>query len=77
MEVQELTEQLESLTGRKVILEEQDLKFQAKMFCEDVLKLGTKQNLFDIWISNHSMNPEELSTFMGEVISYIQENYLV
>ncbi|MCK9575736.1 MAG: hypothetical protein WC979_02530 [Candidatus Pacearchaeota archaeon] len=54
-----------------------DLHFKAKMFCQEVLKLGTKNNLFDTYMKSHQINPDDLSDFMVAVIENIQTNYLV
>lgn len=45
-------------------------------FCKTVLKLGSKDNLFDAYMKKHKLNPEDLSVFMAAVITEINQRYL-
>jgi hypothetical protein len=54
---------------------EDNLDFQAKIFIQEVLKLGAKNNLFDRWINSHNMNPDDLSTFIGKVADILKEKW--
>jgi len=78
-----LKERIERQTGKKVVLKEKTentiltLDLSAKLFCKEVLKLGSKENIFDEYMKKHNIPAEELSTFMQKVVENIQKNYIM
>jgi len=72
-----LKERLQRKINKKVILEDIDLELSVELFCKDVLKLGSKENLFDKFMKENGIKSENLSDFIKEVISYIQKTYIV
>jgi hypothetical protein len=44
---------------------------QVDEFISTVLKLGTKKNLFDTYMATKNIDPNELPTFMSDVIDKI------
>lgn len=49
--------------------------YDADRFISDVLKLGTKNNLFSMWIKKNKISPNELSTLVGLVTTQLQKNW--
>ena len=44
-------------------------------FISDVLKLGSKQNIFDTFIRKNNIDPNELSTFISMVANKLKEKW--
>lgn len=42
-------------------------------FVINVLKVGSKENVFDAYLAQNNVNPEELSTFMSAVIKELEK----
>ena len=56
--------------------ESRDLKnSDAKDFVTDVLKLGSKQNLFNGYIKKHGIKPDQLSDLVNQVIDELNKNW--
>jgi hypothetical protein len=49
---------------------------QVDEFISTVLKLGTKKNLFDTYMATKNIDPNELPTFMSDVIDKINKRWL-
>jgi hypothetical protein len=47
----------------------------AKDFVTDVLKLGSKQNLFDAYIKKNGIKPDQLSDLVNQVIDELNKNW--
>jgi hypothetical protein len=61
-------------------IEEVDLRSNvttsdADKFILDVLRLGTKNNLFDMWMRKNKISPNELSTLVGLVTTQLRKNW--
>ncbi len=50
-------------------------QFDAGNFISDVLKLGSRQNLFDSYMKKNGIKPDELSTFVNQVIDKLDKNW--
>jgi len=50
---------------------------QADAFIADVLKLGSKDNLFDKFLKKEGYSPDEVSTLMSIVVDRIREKWLM
>ena len=48
-----------------------ELESKANEFIRNVLKLGSKQNIFDIFLRKNKMNPDDLSEFTYTVANTI------
>ncbi len=56
--------------------ESRDLKnSDAKDFITTVLKLGSKQNLFDTYINKNGIKPDQLSDLIKQVIDELNKNW--
>lgn len=60
---------------RNIIKEEISINNHAKKFVTDVLKLGSKANIFDIYIKKNKMNPSDLSDFVAAVANELKDNW--
>ena len=47
----------------------------AKDFVTEVLKLGSKQNLFDSYIKKNGIKPDQLSDLVNQVIDELNKNW--
>ena len=47
----------------------------ADMFISQVLKLGSKDNLFDKYMKSKKINPDELSTLVGLVADRLKSKW--
>ena len=45
-------------------------------FISQVLKLGSKQNIFDSFMTSNNIKEDELSTFIEMVVDEIKKTYL-
>jgi hypothetical protein len=50
-------------------------QFDAGNFISDVLKLGSRQNLFDSYMKKNGIKPDELSTFVNQVIDKLDKDW--
>jgi hypothetical protein len=50
-------------------------QFDASNFISDILKLGSKQNLFDAYIKKNGIEPSELSTLVNQVIDALDKKW--
>jgi hypothetical protein len=50
-------------------------QFDAGNFISDVLKLGSRQNLFDAYMKKNDINPDELSTLINQVIDTLDKKW--
>jgi len=57
-------------------LNENAINENAKEFIRDVLKMGSKDNLFDVYMQQVNMNPDDLSDFVKEVIIELKKQFL-
>ena len=56
--------------------ESRDLKnSDAKDFITTILKLGSKQNLFDTYINKNGIKPDQLSDLIKQVIDELNKNW--
>ncbi len=56
--------------------ESRDLKnSDAKDFITTVLKLGSKQNIFDTYINKNGIKPDQLSDLIKQVIDELNKNW--
>ena len=59
------------------LLNEKDsLEDHADKFISDVLKMGTKKNLFDVYMKKNNIHESKLSEFVENVISKMRKDYL-
>ena len=61
---------------RGVINENIPSERDADMFIGQVLKLGSKDNLFDKYMKSKKINPDELSTLVGLVADRLKSKWL-
>jgi hypothetical protein len=47
----------------------------ANNFINDVLKLGSKQNLFDTFMKKNGISPDELSVLVNQVIDTLDKKW--
>ena len=47
----------------------------ANDFINDVLKLGSKQNLFDTFMKKNGISPDELSALVNQVIDILDKKW--
>lgn len=47
----------------------------ADNFISDVLKLGSKNNIFDMWMKKNKISPNELSTLVSLVTAQLQKKW--
>lgn len=47
----------------------------ANDFINDVLKLGSKQNLFDTFMKKNGIDPDELSVLVNQVIDTLDKKW--
>jgi hypothetical protein len=47
----------------------------ANDFINDVLKLGSKQNLFDTFMKKNGISPDELSVLVNQVIDTLDKKW--
>jgi hypothetical protein len=47
----------------------------AKQFISDVLKLGDRSNLFDVYMKKHGLDPNDLYMFVHMVADQIKTNW--
>ena len=50
-------------------------QFDASNFISDVLKLGSKQNLFDAYMKKNGISPDELSALVNQVIDTLDKKW--
>ena len=74
MKLQELR-QLIREEAKGVINENIPSEKDADDFISQVLKLGSKDNLFDKYMKAKKMNPNELSTLVGSVADRLKEKW--
>lgn len=57
------------------IMEENNKKYDlhAKNFISNVLKLGTKENIFDEYLKKQGLNTTDLSLFVNAVINELEK----
>lgn len=60
---------------RGVINENIPSERDADMFISQVLKLGSKDNLFDKYMKSKKINPDELSTLVGLVADRLKSKW--
>lgn len=60
---------------RGVINENIPSERDADMFISQVLKLGSKDNLFDKYMKGKKINPDELSTLIGLVADRLKSKW--
>jgi len=58
-----------------ILSEDNSLINHAKKFTTDVLKLGSKDNIFDIYIKKNKMNAADLSEFVAAVAKELKDNW--
>jgi len=75
MKLQELR-QLIREEAKGVINEKIPSERDADMFISQVLKLGSKDNLFDKYMKSKKINPDELSTLVGLVADRLKSKWL-
>jgi hypothetical protein len=54
----------------------QDYAMQAKDFCRSVLKLGSRQNVFDRYMKAKQLDQNDLDEFMVAVAMELKNNWL-
>ena len=75
MKLQELRQMIREEV-RGVINENIPSERDADMFISQVLKLGSKDNLFDKYMKSKKINPDELSTLVGLVADRLKSKWL-
>jgi len=61
--------------GKKVINKNIPSERDADIFINQVLKLGSKDNLFDKYMRRKEINPDELSTLVGLVANRLNSKW--
>jgi hypothetical protein len=74
MKLQELRQMIREEV-RGVINENIPSERDADMFISQVLKLGSKDNLFDKYMKSKKINPDELSTLIGLVADRLKSKW--
>jgi hypothetical protein len=46
---------------------------KGREFCSEVLKVGSKDNLFDKFIKKNNMNPDDLADLINAVVIRLQQ----
>ena len=75
----QIIENFEDFVNESNELNEKELRsldtLDASNFIEDVLKLGSKQNLFDSYIKKNGIKPDELSDLVNRVIDELNKKW--
>ena len=74
MKLQELRQMIREEVGG-VLNENIPSERDADMFIGQVLKLGSKDNLFDKYMKGKKINPDELSTLIGLVADRLKSKW--
>jgi len=74
MKVSELRQLIREEVGG-VLTENIPSERDADMFISQVLKLGSKDNLFDKYMKGKKINPDELSTLIGLVADRLKSKW--
>ena len=77
--MKQIIENFEDFVNESNEINEKELRsldtMDASNFIEDVLKLGSKQNLFDSYIKKNGIKPDELSDLVNRVIDELNKKW--